>query len=353
MSARQKHGNDKLDRRRFLKTTAAGVGAAAVAGSIAQAAEGPAASQPAARVSDKDPIWLSRKDGMAYARLGRTNLMCSRIVAGWCKNLPLERLLARGVNYFDTALGYGNYEVEMKPFLARNRDKLFLISKATDVAGYSRIDKGVIDLYRKAMQAFLGESEGDLLALHNRAIAKAKATGEKPDLRPAGKHIAKMYLDKLDESLGRMGVSDVDSYFVHGIEVPWIFDCLELWEAYEKVHKAGKVKHFGYSTHKHVKEVMAAGVEANKRGPWKIDLVMPAVNPGSFDDLKPELEALKKQDVGIVAMKTKGIVNRPVDGREEKFKSLTDGKSFNEWERAKLWMLNITEGLVDVVIAAM
>ena len=346
--------NGQMDRRRFLQTTVAGVGAAAMAGPVAQSAEEKApASQPATQASDKDLIWLSRQPDMEYARLGRTNFMVSRIVAGWCKDLPLDRLLSRGVNYYDNALGYGNYEVQMKPFLRNNRGKLFLISKATDIAGHAKIDEGVIKLYRKAMQDFLGESEGDLFDLHNKAVAKQNETGKKPDLHPVGRHMAKMYLDKLDQSLKRMGVDDVDAYFMHGIEIPWHFDCLEVWEAYEKVHKAGKVKHFGFSTHNHIKEVLAAAVAANQRGPWKIDIAMPQCNSALFDTLKPELAALKKQDVGIIAMKTKGIANRPVDGREAKFKSLTQGKSYNEWERAKLWMLHLTDGLIDGVIAAM
>jgi predicted aldo/keto reductase-like oxidoreductase len=202
------------------------------------------------------------------------------------------------------------------------------------------------------MKDYLGELEDEnLLNVHQQAVKKQKETGEKPDLRKAGDLIAKMYLTKLDESLERMGIEDVDCYMVHGIEIPWIFDCIELWEAYEKAHKAGKVKHFGFSTHKHQKEVLAAAVEANEKGPWKIDLIMPGVNPGSFDNLKDELDALKKQDVGMVAMKTTGIANRPVDQREAKFNSLMGGEEYNEWERAKLWMLHVTEGLIDSVIA--
>jgi hypothetical protein len=164
--------------------------------------------------------------------------------------------------------------------------------------------------------------------------------------------MAELYARKLDESLERLSIEYVDCYFVHGVEIPWMFDCIELWEAYASAHKAGKVKHFGFSTHNHQKEVLAAAVVANDKGPWKIDLIMPGVNPESFDHLKPELQKLKKQDVGIVAMKTKGIANRPVDGREQKFKNLMGGKEYNEWERAKLWMLHLTEGLVDSVIAA-
>ncbi len=342
---------NEFDRRGFLKTTAAGVSAAAFGPALVRAAEEQAAAPPA---EDREVIWRSRNPEMEYRRLGRTQYMVSRIVHGWGGDEGLwRRILSSGVNYFDSARGYGNLEVDLKPFLARYRDRLWVTSKATGVAGYNKIDDGVQDLYRKAMKAFVGKDEGDLLALHKEAVAKQKATGEKPDLRPVGKRIAGLYAEMLDQSLGRMGIDHVDAYFVHGIEIPWIFDCIELWEAYEKAHQAGKVKHFGFSTHKHQKEVLAAAAEANDRGPWKIDLIMAGVNPESFDSLKPELAALKKQDVGVIAMKTSGIKNRPVDGREEKLKDLMGGREFNEWERAKLWMLHLTEGLVDGCIAAM
>lgn len=341
---------DRMDRRHFLKSTAVGAGMASVVGSVAIGAEKkPAAAE--AKVDPKDLIWRSKNAEMAYARMGRTNYMVSRVVQGWGGNEALwRRLLARGVNYFDAARGYGNFELELKPFLQKQRDKLWLTSKATDVAGYAKIDEEVARLYRAAMKDYLGDGGGDLLSLHRKAVEKQKQTGERPDLRPAGERMARLYSDKLEESLSRLGTGDVDAYFMHGIEIPWIFDCLEVWEAYEKAHQAGKAKHFGFSTHTHQKEVLAAALEANARGPWKIDLVMPGVNPESFDRLQPELAALKKQDVGLIAMKTSGIKNRPVDGREKKFESLVGGKAYNEWERAKLWMLHLTEDLIDGVI---
>jgi len=341
----------RLDRRAYLKGTAAGVGAAAAVGATSLEA----AKTPEKPNVDADKlIWRSKAPDMAYVRLGRTNFMTSKIVAGWGgDDAQRRRMLARGINCYDNALGYGDYEVEMKAWLGKNRDKIWLTSKATDVAGYGRIDAGVEKLYRAAMKSYLGESQGDLLQLHKAAVKKQKKTGEKPDLRPVGKLITELYLKKLDESLGRMGVDDVDCYMVHGIEIPWIFDCTELWDTYLKVHKAGKVKHFGFSVHKHHKEVLAAAADAEEKGPWKLDLIMPGINPGSFDDLKPELKRLKKRDIGIIAMKTTGIKNRPVDGREKKFQKLVGGKKYNEWERAKLWMLNLNEGLVDAVIIAM
>lgn len=354
-----------MDRRDFLKSTAVGLGVAAAATS----ANGADSAQQATKVDEKDLIWRSKSPNMEYARLGRTNYMVSRIVsgqggrAGDQKSL-LPRLLAAGINYLDTARGYGNSELNLTDFLKEYRKDVWVTSKATNVAGYAKIDEEVRKLYIEAMKAYLGSDKFDeiagekatnplrieLLRLHKAAVEKEKATGEKPDLRPAGKRMAELYLKLLDESLGRLGTDHVDSYFVHGVEIPWMFDCIEVWQAYEKTHKAGKIKHFGFSTHKHQKEVLAAAAAANERGPWKIDLIMPGVNPQSFVTFKDELAALKKQDVGIIAMKTKGMVTRPADVSEERFSRLMEARDYNAWERAKLYMLHLTEGLIDAAI---
>ncbi|UCD28334.1 MAG: aldo/keto reductase [Planctomycetota bacterium] len=345
----------KLDRRRFLKHAAAGLSAATVGPSVLQAAEA-GTSQPAADQTKVDPkslIWRNKVAGTEYRRLGRTNFMVSRMVAGWLRNKSMwRRVLARGVNYFDHARGYGEYEVEAKDFLKKNRDKIWITSKSTNIAGFRRVDPQVDKLYRQAIKDYLGDDEGKLINLHEKAIEKQKKTGKKPDLRPAGKLIAKLYLQMLDQSLSRMGIDHVDCYMMHGIEIPWIFDCLELWEAYQKAHQAGKIKHFGHSVHKHQQAVLAATVEANKRGPWKIDLVMPSVNPVTFDEWKTELAALKKQDVGIIAMKTTGVKSRPIEGvRKDKLKALGEIEQYNEYERKKLYMLHLTEDIIDACIA--
>jgi predicted aldo/keto reductase-like oxidoreductase len=375
----QENGNS-LDRREFLKTTATGLGVAA--GSLAISGckgERGKSEQPSGTTTQPSgtpttaPAAGTSPD-MSYSRLGRTNFKVSRIVSGLGGSAGNDdvwrRELSRGINYFDTALGYGNSEVNIKDFLKEYRDRLWITSKATDIAGYRNIDPDVRKLYLAAMKQFLGDAdyakvEGepgagakeqdrlDLLRFHNAAVARQKATGQKPDLRPAGKKMAELYLAKLDESLGRMGIDVVDSYFMHGVEIPWFFDCHEVWEAYEKAHKAGKVKHFGFSVHNHPKEVLAAAVEANANGPWKMDLIMPGVNPVSIEMLRPELTALKKQDVGIVAMKTKGIENRKVDVNDKRFSELMADRRYNPFERSKLFMLHLSDGLVDAVICQM
>src|SRR5690606_18899226 len=96
----------RIDRREFLKTTATGVSVAAVGASLVHA---PGASAAEAKPADKDVIWRNKAPTMEYARMGRTNYMVSRIVQGFAGNEALwRRLLAQGVNYWDSARGYGN-----------------------------------------------------------------------------------------------------------------------------------------------------------------------------------------------------------------------------------------------------
>jgi len=353
-----------MDRREFLKTTAAGLAAGGTLGAFGSLAQ--AAAEP------NRIIHRNENPEFVYRRLGRTNFNCGRIVAGWIKEPSLlRRMIAGGVNYLDTARGYGEYEVELAPLLKSVRDKVFVTSKSTGIAGHHTVDSEVQRLYREAMTRFLGEKvsitvDGErqeiapssaprekFLALHKECVTKMKATGEKPDWRPLGRRIAGMYARMLDESLARMKIDDVDCYMMHGIEIPWIFQCTELWDAYEKAHKAGKARHFGFSTHANQKEVLAAAVEANAAGPWKIDLIMPAVNPGekSFHYYRPELEAFRKQDVGIIAMKSSGTIRRAVTKAEEKLDEAARTRGLNAYERAKLYMLEATDGLIDAVIA--
>ena len=125
--------NDRnaMDRRRFLKTTAAGLGTAAVGASALQAADKPDEGLlvPEPKVDPKDLIWRSKEPTMEYRRLGRTNYMVSRIVAGiGGEDAIWRRMLGRGLNYFDTAWGYkgGNHELDLSEFCCGDRDCLLI-----------------------------------------------------------------------------------------------------------------------------------------------------------------------------------------------------------------------------------
>lgn len=179
------HDPQKMDRRDFLKTTAVGLGATAVSSSMLNAEDKPA---DAAKVDEKKLDIRTKVPTMEYRRLGRTNYLCSRIVQGFAGGpaVSRQRLLSQGVNYWDTARGYGNSEVELKPFLADFRDKLWVTSKATGVAGYNKVDDEVRSIYITMIKTYLGDKFGeldtaykqdndkDLLRFHNAALAKER-----------------------------------------------------------------------------------------------------------------------------------------------------------------------------------
>jgi len=324
--------NGSMDRREFLKATAAG--ATTLAGVLAGPvrAEQTCATAPAGAGK---LIWRNKQPTMTYQRLGRTNFMCSRIVAGSAGNLRLRmQMIERGLNYFDTAWGYGDgkNERDLAAVLKRARDRVWITSKSSDIAGYRRVDAELKRLYDKAV----------------RQQQDRKAS--KPDLRAAGRHAARLFSRMLDESLQRLQTEWIDCYMMHGVEIPWFFDLHEVWQAYERAHKAGKVRHFGISTHGNVKQVLQRTLEADIQGPWKIDLIMPAVSPPGYEDLREVIGKLKQRDIGIIAMKTSGQIKGPDNVATKQMLQRMDELKFNKHQRCYAYMLHAPG--IDAVISA-
>jgi predicted aldo/keto reductase-like oxidoreductase len=106
----------------------------------------------------------------------------------------LESALARGINYWDTARGYGPSEGMVTPVLVRNRSRVFLASKsdARDYDGFKRdLDRSLqvlqtnyIDLYQLHD---LGPQElADLNAIEAGAIRAAHEAKEQKLIRAFG-----------------------------------------------------------------------------------------------------------------------------------------------------------------------
>ena len=109
-----------MDRRDFMKVSAAAV----VAGSAGVSARTWAADDGLGHRNE-------RPDKMAYATLGRTNFVCSKLVFGCGAALMggravrmLERAFEQGINHYD--IGYDDYykgsEKNFKELAARHRD---------------------------------------------------------------------------------------------------------------------------------------------------------------------------------------------------------------------------------------
>jgi aryl-alcohol dehydrogenase-like predicted oxidoreductase len=73
----------------------------------------------------------------------------------------LERLLERGVNHIDVAASYGDAELRLAPWLARNPGRFFLATKTGE-----REYKGAREEIRRSLER-LGVDHVDLIQLHN------------------------------------------------------------------------------------------------------------------------------------------------------------------------------------------
>jgi predicted aldo/keto reductase-like oxidoreductase len=132
-----------------------------------------------------------------------------------------------------------------------------------------------------------------------------------------------------------MGTDYIDLYFIHGVRKPeQLSDELKAWA--ERTKKAGTIKHFGFSTHTNMQELMTTAAKAG----W-IDGIMMTYNFRLMfkDDMKRAVEACDKAGVGLCAMKTQAKRAKRDEGEaaatEEKLIEKFIDKGYSE-EQAKL-----------------
>jgi predicted aldo/keto reductase-like oxidoreductase len=166
--------------------------------------------------------------------------------------LMLAKALDWGINYWDTAEGYGQGRSEegIGRWFARNPDtrkQVFLVTKLSTRRG------------------------GD-------------------------------FTGRLEESLKRLNTDYVDLFFVHGIrDISEMESSLKSWA--ETMKKAGKIKLFGFSTHSNMEECL----EGAAKLPW-IDGIMFTYNYRLMHEprMKEAVEACYRAGIGLTAMKTQG-----------------------------------------------
>ena len=274
----------QINRRDFIKTSAV-VGTAFVSSRIASANDLPLDQR------------NERTDRMAYAKLGRTNFMCSKLVFGCGAALSggravrlLDRAFEAGVNHYD--LGYDDYyrgsEKAFKDFARRNRDEIWITSKAPARGGVG--------------------TGSDL----NYTVEMAKSD-------------AKFWLNEIDKSLANMDVDYIDAYYLMMVGNPAAMKSEELYNTFLKAKEAGKVGYWGFSTHLRAHECLEVAIETG----W-YDLAMVAVTPagwydtvtskfvadrGSLKELKPFLKKAREAGIGLVGMKAaRHIALNPYEG---------------------------------------
>ena len=220
---------------------------------------------------------------MTYRKLGRTNYEASRLVFGCGAALSRRRndqllntALDAGINVFDVGTNrfYNQAETHLAPFLKKNRDRVFLISKAMVYLDVGPDDPVTVD------QAKTG---------------------------------AKTWLELLDGSLRDLEVDHVDAYYVMASNNPRIVASDEMSAAFEQVKKAGKVRFIGLSTHQNAQRVLETAIETG----WN-DLAMIAITPAGWYDwedkgiqrnspnlagLQPLLARAREAGIGLIGMK--------------------------------------------------
>jgi len=263
-----------MERRRFLRT-AAGLGAAALVPSLARPSAG----------AEADLEHRLERPGMAYRRLGRTNLNASRIVHGSLytnrQRIPLlARLLEGGVNWFDTACKYGGGRSEeaFGEFFSTGgrRDRVFISTK--------------IDI--------------------------------RPQLK-AGRGVRDAAVKQVETSLRRLRTECVDILMLHGVSTLTDYiDNAEWLAAADDLKKQGKIRFVGFSEHAKPAEVLA---KAAASGTYDVAMVAFSVVKGSWGGLgrsdvtsmRPALAAAAEADMGIVAMKAAVEADRIVEGNRD------------------------------------
>jgi len=172
-------------------------------------------------------------------------------VLGMSDLIVFRQAVRMGVTYWDTAdsYGWGKNEKAIGKYFAKfpdDREKIFLVTKA--------------------------------------------ATSDPAELT-----------EKLDRSLRRMNTDTIDLYFIHYVSD--VADELtpEVRNWAEKAKSKGKIRLFGFSTHKNMENCMLA---AAKLG-W-IDGIMMSYNYRLMvkDEMRRAVDACVKSGIGLTAMKT-------------------------------------------------
>lgn len=278
-----------MDRRTFIQVGAA-AGATFAASGTAQA-----------KVTPR-PGELDRRhevESMPYRQLGRTNFMSSRLVFGCGAALAggkavrlLEQAYEAGINFYDVGsnIYYKGSEKHLAPFFKKYRDKIWVTSKAP-------------------VRPPRGHEDGKPLTVEE------------------GNIVAKFWTNLLEASLNDLETDYVDAYYLMAVGDAELVKSEEIYNAFVKAKEAGKVGHFGVSTHKRAEAVLEAMIETD----W-YDLAMLAITPaGWYDwdsknilegtppmkDLSPVLEKARNAGIGLVGMKAARFLSSPLSGGKD------------------------------------
>jgi aryl-alcohol dehydrogenase-like predicted oxidoreductase len=305
-----------MRRRAFLQYSAAGLAATA------------------ASAAPKTPEWRNRQPRMEYRRLGRTEFRISAITFGTQQvrpgqTQPVEVALDMGLNYLDTAAAYGKglSEEGLAPVIAgAKRDRVFLTTKIQPwLHGRNALFQKIFETLPEAGQKRLKGEAAEIIR-ERRALEPDYLGGYYPGQRQVyeasilsnvmekkyGGRIDRraqhhdLILTALDESLARLKTDHVDILFCpHGANsLMEVTAYPEMFEAFEKLRKQGKVRHFGVSAHSDPAAVLEGAVKAGV-----YSMAMVAYNVVNHEYVDKALDTAHAADLGVIAMKAARMVH--------------------------------------------
>jgi aryl-alcohol dehydrogenase-like predicted oxidoreductase len=278
--------------------------------------------------------WRNKQSGMAYRKLGRTGFFISEIVMGGNLISPTNHehvywALDRGLNYLDTAPAYGNTASERgyaHVLKSRKRDSFFLNTKVSlwDInrsALYQQIFQSLPESEQKKLRSAAQEEIERRRALHpdylvnyfasqrgeveHSALADVmeKKYGRQVD---RDKNYKQLILQSMDESLQRLGTDHTDILMCpHGASSGYeLANYPEIFDAFEILRKAGKVRYLGVSAHSDTGGVLEAAAASGK-----YSVAMVAYNIVNHGYVDAALAKAHAAGVGVIAMKVARAVH--------------------------------------------
>ncbi len=272
--------------------------------------------------------WRNRNPEMAYRRLGRTNYMISEIVCGGNTIAPdnyrhVEEAIERGLNYVDTAPAYGRGRSELgyaEVIAGAKRDRVFVNTKVSvwDInrnETFRKIYDGLAPGEQAKVQARVREEierrrsldpdhicnyfGGQRRELEAALLSNAMEAGYGHQIDRRAEYRDRV-VESVDRSLRALRTDYLDLLMVpHGASSSHEVTAFpEIFEAFETLRSAGKVRHFAFSAHSDPGGVLEGAVESGQYSAGMIAYNI--VNRAYVDSA---LDKAREADVGVIAMK--------------------------------------------------
>jgi aryl-alcohol dehydrogenase-like predicted oxidoreductase len=205
------------------------------------------------------------------------------------------------------------------------------LRRTRGAAARSRInhyDLGSNSYYKQAENAFAPfykANRGNIWVTSKAPVRPIRlAPGESVSVEQA-QTAAKQWSDLLDQSLVDMQTDYVDAYYIMMVDQPSLVKSEEMKKAFDTAKAAGKVGHFGISTHLRAQDCLEAAIDAGF-----YDIAMIALSPGGWyspisakiekdspklTEVKPLLERARAAGIGLVGMKAARFLSAPGGGQ--------------------------------------